>query len=267
MEPTGAELRNPPIVQVRAPVLHPPPQTDTRERDGAKHRAASNDYRADGRGVARNLPQAPCLRTQWTRPQPLHPREHHRRGGQRCQSPEGDAVRAPLAPRAVTDRVPTRGVTDALALDGQRRRVLIETGGGTLPLQATRDERDADSVGDCPIDGPAQAHVPGREQERRDDRQCPAEGCGAAGGHRRLLRPSRGGVRGNSVYHGLRDAQSSVAPPVATALRPSGAKTGEMGVDGHRWVREGKGWWRGGEGERVCVCEDDEAEREEGEGT
>src|ERR1051325_5891557 len=41
---------------------------------------------------------------------------------------------------------------------------------------------------------------------------------------RAFLRPCRGGPRFHHAFHGFRDAQSRVAPPVATARRPVGAR-------------------------------------------
>lgn len=78
-------------------------------------------------------------------------------------------------------------------------------------------------------------------------RVCPggAEGSSPARDGRdhvngRFLRPCRGGPHTHDAFHGLRDGQSTVAPPVATPLDPSG-------VEGGRSARAGDVLFRAGE--------------------
>jgi|GEM_PF-2406748 hypothetical protein len=55
-----------------------------------------------------------------------------------------------------------------------------------------------------------------------------------------FLRPCRGGPHTHDAFHGLRDGQSTVAPPVATALDPSGVEDGRSARAGDLLFRAGE---------------------------
>ena len=113
-----------------------------------------------------------------------------------------------VAPPVATALDPS-GVED----DGTARAVFVPEGRwGVATGGASRSDAE-------PVDG------------TRGDISCPggAEGCSPAREGRdpvngRFLRPCRGGPRTHDALHGLRDGQSTVAPPVATALDPSGVE-------------------------------------------
>jgi hypothetical protein len=103
--------------------------------------------------------------------------------------------------------------------NGPRERGFRARGGGLFVPEGRRgvatggaSRRDAQ-----PVDGTrADGFCPGGAEESSPARH------GRAGEDRRFLRPCRGGIDRHDGFHGLRDGQSTVAPPVATALDPSG---------------------------------------------
>ena len=105
-----------------------------------------------------------------------------------------------------------KGAVDARGCAHRGRR--CARGGG---------ERRSDGAGKRRSDGATERRrgKPGTERARGSDWEMMTSRRGEA--RKSFLRPLRGGRMCWGAYHGLRDAQSSVASPVAALLRPAGA--------------------------------------------
>jgi hypothetical protein len=141
----------------------------------------------------------------------------------------GDGARGPAAARRGSVAARREGM-DGLrtGLDGPRERGFCARGGGVpAPARAVfvpegrrgvatggALRRDAEPVGRTRAGG----FCPGGAEESSPARD------GRAGENGRFLRPCRGGFDSHDAFHGLRLLEDSLAPPVATALDPSGVE-------------------------------------------
>jgi hypothetical protein len=141
----------------------------------------------------------------------------------------GDGARRPGAALRRGGAARREGTDGARAgLDGPLERGFCARGGGVpAPARAVfvpegrrgvatggASRRDAEPVGRTRAGG----FCPGGAEEGIIGRR------GRAGKDGRFLRPCRGGIDTHDAFHGLRLLEDSLAPPVATALDPSGVE-------------------------------------------